>query len=213
VEAEHPEAADPAAWTRQTCAAWVAAVDRMSGGDYAQRTAGLQDRIGEPLQASTKAAQLSAVRTFFRDCQEWEWLPRRFDPQRALGTPRSVAALLGPDPRVIADEVWAKLLWAGMNRQTADLPDTQAGHFYPSELVRALALTWLFSGRRSDEITRLRVGCIRWQHDDAPIAGDSPQVLARDAVCLLDVPAHKTGTSFTKPVDPILGQALSVKLK
>ena len=119
-----------------------------------------------------------------------------------------MAALLGPDPRVIADEVWAKLLWAGLNLETADLPEAQAGHFYPFELVRAITLTWLFSGQRSDEIARLRVGCIRWQHDGAPIAGDSPQVLARDAVCLLDVPAHKTGTAFTKPVDPILGQAI-----
>jgi hypothetical protein len=34
------------------------------------------------------------VRTFFRDFQEWDWLPRRFDPQRALGTPCSIAALL-----------------------------------------------------------------------------------------------------------------------
>jgi integrase len=208
LEAGRPEATDPAAWTRQTCAAWIAAVNQMSVGDYAQRTAGLGDRIGKPLQASAKAAQLSAVRTFFRDCQEWEWLPRRFDPQRALGTPRSIAALLGPNPRVIADEVWAKLLWAGLNLGPADLPDTQAGHFYPFELVRAITLTWLFSGQRSDEITRLRVGCIRWQHEDTPIAGDSPQVLARDAVCLLDVPAHKTGTAFTKPVDPILGQAI-----
>ncbi|MER6526104.1 tyrosine-type recombinase/integrase [Streptomyces sp. NPDC001508] len=40
------------------------------------------------------------------------------------------------------------------------------------------------------------------------VAGDSKQVLARDAVCLLDVPTHKTGTAFTKPVDPLLGQAL-----
>ena len=208
LEAEHPEAADPAAWTRQTCAAWIAALDRMSVGDYAQRTAGLGERTGKPLQASAKAAQLSAVRTFFRDCQEWEWLPRRFDPQRALGTPRSVAALLGPNPRVIADEIWAKLLWAGLNLETGDLPETRAGHFYPFELVRAITLTWLFSGQRSDEIARLRVGCIRWQHDAAPITGDSPQVLARDAVCLLDVPAHKTGTCFTKPVDPILGQAI-----
>ena len=200
LEAEHPEAADPAAW--------VAAVDRMNIGDYAQRTAAHGDRIGKPLQASAKAAQLSAVRAFFRDCQEWEWLPRRFDPQRALGTPRSVAALLGPNPRVIADEIWAKLLWAGLNLQISDLPDTQSGHFYPFELVRAITLTWLFSGQRSDEITRLRVGCIRWQHQDTPISGDSPQVLARDAICLLDVPAHKTGTSFTKPVDPILGQAI-----
>jgi hypothetical protein len=30
-----------------------------------------------------------------------------------------------------------------------------------------------------------------------------------DAICLLDVPVHKTGTAFTKPVDPIVGQAIA----
>ncbi|MFD7258900.1 tyrosine-type recombinase/integrase [Streptomyces sp. NPDC059874] len=64
------------------------------------------------------------------------------------------------------------------------------------------------AGQRSDEVARLRVGCIRWQHDGLPIPGDSGEVLARDAVCLLDVPTHKTGTAFTKPVDPLLGQAI-----
>ena len=208
LEAEQPQATDPAAWTRQTCASWVAAVDRMLVGDYLQRTAGLEDRAGKPLEAGTKAAHLAAVRTFFRDIQEWEWIPRRFDPQRTLGTPRSIAALLGPDPRVIADDIWAKLMWAGLNLQDDDLPQAQAGNFYPLELVRAVTLAWLFSGQRSDEIARLRVGCIRWQHDGTAIAGNSRQVLARDAVCLLDVPTHKTGTAFTKPVDPVLGQAL-----
>jgi integrase len=180
----------------------------MQVGDYAQRTAGLKDRAGKPLEAATKATQLSAVRTFFRDCQEWEWIPRRFDPQRALATPRSIAALLGPDPRMIADEIWAKLMWAGLNLAEDDLQQSQAGNFYPLELVRAVTLAWLFSGQRSDEIARPRVGCIRWQHDEAEITGDSRQVLARDAVCLLDVPAHKTGTASTKPADPVLGQAL-----
>jgi integrase len=109
---------------------------------------------------------------------------------------------------VIADDVWAKLLWAGLSLTAADLPPTNAGPFYPIELVRAVTLAWLFSGQRSDEIARLRVGCIRWQHHGSPIAGDATDVLASDAVCLLDVPTHKTGTAFTKPVDPILGQAI-----
>jgi integrase len=121
--------------------------------------------------------------------------------------PRSIAALIGTNPRVIADDVWAKLLWAGLNLQPADLPGNYA--YYPMELIRAVTLTWLFSGLRSDEITRLRVGCIRWQHTGLPIAGDSREVLAEDAVCLLDVPVHKTGTAFTKPVDPLLGQAIN----
>jgi len=208
IAAEQPDSADPTYWTRQTCATWIAAVDRMRVGDHVQRTAGLGDRLGKPLEAATKAGQITALRTFFRDCQEWEWLPRSFDPLRALAIPRSITALLGPDPRVIADEVWAKLLWAGLNLEAADLPQSQVGQFYPFELVRAVTLTWLFSGQRSNEIARLRAGCIRWQHDGTPITGDSQQVLARDTVCLLDVPPHKTGTAFTKPVDPILGQAV-----
>ena len=182
LEAEHPESADPVSWTRQTCAAWVAAVDRMNVGDYVQRTAGLKDQIGKPLEAATKAGHLAVLRTFFRDLQEWELVPRRFDPARALAVPRSIAALLGPDPRVIADDIWAKLMWAGLNLEARDLPQARAGDFYPIELVRAVTLAWLFSGQRSDEIARLRVGCVRWQHDGTAITGDSDQVLARDAV-------------------------------
>src|SRR5664280_2547745 len=34
---EHSEITEPSQWTRQTCAAWVAAVDRMRVGDYVQR--------------------------------------------------------------------------------------------------------------------------------------------------------------------------------
>src|SRR5205823_11848034 len=36
----------------------------------------------------------------------------------------------------------------------------------------------------------------------------SDLVLAQDVTCLLDIPAHKTATAFTKPVDPLLGQAI-----
>ncbi|HEX5255782.1 MAG TPA: tyrosine-type recombinase/integrase [Mycobacterium sp.] len=206
--AEHPEASDPSQWTRATCAAWVAAVDRMAVGDWVQRRDHLHDRVGAPLAPRTKAHMLMGTRAFFRDLQEWEWIPRRFDPTRALAVPRSVAALIGTDPRVIADDVWAKLLWAGLNLQAQDLPGTSTGGYYPLALIRALALAWLFSGLRSDELSRLRVGCIRWQRDGAPITGDSREVLAEQAVCLLDVPVHKTGTAFTKPVDPIVGQVI-----
>ncbi|MGW3941649.1 tyrosine-type recombinase/integrase [Streptomyces phaeochromogenes] len=208
IAAQHPEAADPAAWTRQTCAAWIAAVDRMEIGDYVVRTSSFAERLGQPLQAASKAGLIRSVRVFFRDIQEWEWLRPSFDPLRALSVPRSINALLGPRPRVIADDVWAKLLWAGLNLESADIPRGKAGPIYPLELVRVVTLTWLFAGQRSNEIARLRLGCVRWQHDGTPVAGDSEHILARDSVCLLDVPAHKTGTAFTKPVDPLLGQAI-----
>ena len=179
----------------------------MTVGDHVQWIDGMRKRAGQPLSAGTKSGYLGMTRIFFRDCQEWEWIPRRFDVATALRTPRSINALLGPDPRVIADDIWAKLMWAGLNLTPGDRPtgDTRS---HPMELLRAITLTWLFAGQRSDEIARLRVGCIRWQHDGMPIPGDSAEVLARDAVCLLDVPTHKTGTAFTKPVDPLVGQAI-----
>jgi integrase len=206
--AEHPAVTEPEQWTRQLCAAWVAAVDRMTVGDYVQRDECLKARVGTPLAPRTKSGYLSAVRTFFRDLQEWEWIPGRFDPGRALATPRSIGSLIAPNPRVIADDVWAKLLWAGLNIEPDDFPASCYGLCYPMELIRAVTVTWLFAGLRSDEIGRLRVGCVRWQHDGMPIPGDSDEVLARDAVCLLDVPTHKTGGPFTKPVDPLVGKAI-----
>ena len=180
----HPEIGSPSDWTRETCAAWVAQVVRTGIGDFAQRRAGLAGRVGRRLAPTTMASYTTVTRTFFRDCQEWGWCPRRFDPKTALATPRSVRAQLGPKPRVIADDAWAKILWAGMNLDAGDL--AAAGiRAYPLELVRALTLTWLFAGQRSDEIARLRVGCIRWQPGDIGVPSSEP-------VCLLDVPVHKT---------------------
>ena len=205
--AEHPDIADPADWTRQTCTAWIAAVDRMRVGDHIQSETwrdSRSDQLGKPLSPKTKRTYIRIARTFFRDLQDWDWIPRRFDPARALETPRSIRALQGPDPRVIADDLWAKLLWAGLNLDPTDLPGGPGAH--PVGMVRAITLTWLFSGQRSDEIARLRVGCIRW-HYQRTSAGDDLQS-AEAPVCLLDIPTHKTGTAFTKPVDPLLGQAI-----
>jgi integrase len=205
---QHPEVREPTHWTRALCAAYLAQVERLRVGDYTQRRAPLAHRIGHPLSARTKAAYIVAVRTFFHDCQEWEWIACRFDPVRAFATPRSIRVLIGPNPRVIADDLWAKLLWAGLNLETSDLPANAAGQFYPLELVRALAWVWLFAGLRSDEIARLRLGCIRWQHDQTSAPGHPETIVTRDAVCLLEVPTHKTGTAFTKPVDPLIGRAI-----
>lgn len=205
----HPDICDPAHWTREVCAEYLAVVERLCIGDYAQRRAPFADRIGHPLSAKSKAGYITAVRTFFHDCQEWEWIPRRFDPLRALATPRSIRTLTGPDPRVIADAVWAKLVWAGLHLEAGDLPANTGGQFYPLELVRALAITWLFAGLRSDELARLRLGCIRWQRNEVTAGRPPTEETLKEAVCLLDVPTHKTGTAFTKPVDPLVGQAIA----
>ncbi len=75
-------------------------------------------------------------------------------------------------------------------------------------MCKALALTWLFAGLRNNEIVRLRLGCIRWQREDAAVPG-AAETLPGGSVCMLDVPVNKTSTAFTKPVDPIVGESIS----
>ena len=79
---EHPDVCEAAQWTRELCAEYLALVERLCIGDYTQRRAPLANRIGHPLSAKSKAGYITTVRTFFHDCQEWEWITRRFDPSR-----------------------------------------------------------------------------------------------------------------------------------
>lgn len=214
--ATHPGVPGPGAWTRELAIDCVAAIQRFRVGDWSVATTpALVRQRGKPLAASSRDGYLIDLRSFFRDCQEWDWIPRRFDPRRVLATPRSLRALIGPNPRVLADDLWAKLMWAGLHLEQADLPiGSPAGlgrrgraWFYPLELVRAVAMVWLFAGLRNDEIRRLRVGCVRWQAaDGGPV--DTRSSVPNDAVCLLDVPVNKTSTAFTKPVDRLVGEAV-----
>jgi hypothetical protein len=144
------------------------------------------------------------MKIFFRDIQEWGWIPRRFDPGLCFAIPRTVKALIGPNPRVIADDIWAKLLWAGLNVTANDFAQGRTNQsFYPLPMLRALGVVWLFAGLRASEIARLRVGCVRWN----TVAGADPPSDAR-STCLLDVPVTKTSTAFTKPVDRVVGEAI-----
>jgi integrase len=208
--ATHPEVCSPEQWTRSLAAEYVAALDRTTVGEWGNTFALDPAAVGKPIAARTKECRLTAVRVFFRDLQEWGWIPRRFDARRDLATPRAVRRLIGPDPRVIADDVWAKLLWAGMNLTPDDLRVPRSGIVaaYSLNMLRALAVVWLFAGLRRNEIRRLRVGCIRWQRDDVAVPG-TDDVLPKDAVCLLDVPVQKTRLAFTKPVDRVVGEAIT----
>jgi hypothetical protein len=118
---------------------------------------------------------------------------------------------------VITEAVWAKLVSAGLTLTSKDLPlGRYRAHgqaqirvkplpWYPLELVRAITLTWLFAGLRSDEIYRLRLGCIRWQVPERSAGDASPE---KPPVCLLEVPVNKTHTAFVKPVDRVVGEAI-----
>jgi len=201
--AEHPTITAPEEWDRNLAVQCLTMITNMRCGDWRAPCVGRRRmHYGRPLTAAGKIQNYTAVRTFFADLQEWGVIPPRFDPYRSFTPPRCVKALVSSSPRIIADDVWAKLLWAGLNVTPEDFasgrnPDGKIYTFYPIEMIRALTLVWLFAGLRGDEIRRLRVGCVRWQRDNA------------SSVCFLDVPVNKTGTAFTKPVDGMVGQAIN----
>lgn len=210
----HPNITNPAQWTPGIAAEYVAAVMRSTIGEWSSHTT-MHDpkKVGKPLAARSKSCRICSIRMFFRDCQHWQWIPCNFNPGVYLATPRSIQSLIGPNPRVISDDIWAKLLWAGLNLTNEDLPGAGGGvgiervPSYPLELVRAVVIVWLFTGLRKNEILRLHLDCVRWQHEDVPIPGTN-EMLLKDSVCLLTVPVNKTRTAFTKPVDYVVGEAI-----
>ncbi len=212
LQATHSEVTTPGLWSYELAAEFVAAVMDLKCGDWAS-SLGLSfipvEKIGMPLRPHAKVAIIRSMRTFLRDCQEWEWIPQRLNPGRALRVPSSLHYLTGPDPKAVDREKWAKILWAAMNLEAKDLPISNTGMpIYPLEMVRAVAAVWCFGALRANEIRRLRLGCIRWQYEDVMIP-ETGEILPHDTTCFLDIPVTKTSMSYTKPVHPLVGKRVA----
>lgn len=209
----YPRITSPEQWTRELCAEYVAAVCRLRGGEWSDTARMSAERVGKPMKAHSKIHHLRAMSAFFRDCQEWDWLPRRFNPGHVFAIPSTLNSEIEDEPRVIEEGVWLKLIGAGLNLPEENIARSdsaisrEVSFPYPYKMVRAMVMVLLFGGLRADEVRRLRVGCVRFQHEGVAIEGTG-ETLPEDAVCWLEIPVNKTGTAFTKPVDRVLGQAI-----
>ncbi|GHO91506.1 hypothetical protein KSF_015540 [Reticulibacter mediterranei] len=214
LQVNHPAVKGPADWSYELAAELVAALNTMKVGEWSDPSPRSQSQLrkkqfGQPLGPVGKNAMLKAMRVFLHDCQEWHWIPVTINPHRAFRTPLAIQRQIGTNPRVIDKELWAKILWAAMNLQEEDLPRNARDYLlYPFEMVRALATVWCFAALRSDEIWRLRVGCIRWQYEDVMIP-ETGEMLPKDAVCFLDVPVNKTSRAYTKAVHTLVGRRIN----
>lgn len=203
----HPEITAPAQWTATLATECVAMVTNLRIGQYCVEHYRFSKRPehndGKPIMPRTIEGYLLALRCFFNDLQESEKIPRRFNPERYFAVPRSVRRKIGPNPRVIDRPLWAKLVWAGQHLEPQDLPSP----LYPLEMVRAIAAVWLFTALRSDEIRRLRTGCIEWPMTDI-LDEETGTRVTREQVCYLHVPTNKTSPAFKKPVAPYVGKVI-----
>lgn len=208
---KHLEALEPQLWTRDIAAEYVADTLHAVHGQWAGHNRNTTKK-GQPLSAVGKVQRIDSLRGFFCDLIDWEWITPKFDPRKVLAGPPSVRAQIGPNPRIIDEVSWAKLMAAGLTLNTEDLNEygtprgkAAAEHrrlYYPIEMVRALVGVWLFAGCRIDEIRRLEVDCV--QRDE----GRDEKTGEPFPICLLRVPQNKTSRPFTKPVDPIVGQLI-----
>lgn len=178
----HPGVVSPEHWTEDLALALRTAVLEETNDVFVSavgaRDLQRRDRLGKRLSHEAIAQFLAAVRRFFRDLQTKahavgevpaQRLPRRFEPREALATPEHVQrALAGSEPRDIALPIWQRLAIQAARLTPDDLGPTP---YWPFAAVQALALLWVSTARRPNELLRLRVECVRsqWEpemHDD-----------------------------------------------
>jgi hypothetical protein len=180
--ARYPGVVSPTQWTEETALDLRTAVLEETNAIFvsAQGAEDLRRRglLGRRLSHEAVSQFLAAMRRFFRDLQTKAHvvgdqpatrLPRTFDPREALATPAAIQkALEGSEPRDIAPAIWQRLAI-----QTARLTpeDLGATPYWPFTAVQAMALLWVSTARRPNELLRLRVDCVRdvWEsemHDE-----------------------------------------------
>ncbi len=164
-------------------------------------------RVGEPLiaRAPRPAYLAGRPRRSSATARNGSGSPRRFDPAHGAGHAAQHRARCRPRP---ARDRRRRLGQAAVGRAATWSPTTcptRGGRrYYPLELHPRdhpdLAVRRAAQRRDRPAAGRLHPLATRRA---SPIARrHRPRSLAQDAVCLLDVPTHKTGTAFTKPVDP-----------
>jgi integrase len=168
-----PETREPSQWTEDL--AWRFRTDlcTWTQGQYAgplgRHILHNQGDLGKPLGPKSMASYLIALRRFLVDVTRrphaiGEEPARRirldFAPHEVLTTPDHIKKMLDlAEPRDIDLRVWARLVIAAATLSESDLPRT--GKIYPLSLYRAMALIWVTSARRPNEIVRLRLDCVR----------------------------------------------------
>lgn len=207
---EQPEVAAPTDWSMSTCAAFIAAIDRMTVGEWALESAkGTQLKgLGQPIAANSKRNFLHAMRRFFSDFELWGWGRLKFSPRHHLATPRSVAFSSGINPRVIDDSTWLKLIWASLNIERKDL---LSEIHYPLSMVQAIAVLWTHAGLRNNEIIRLDKGCAHTQTHE--VVHEDGTIVPAGTLCYLDIPASKTFQAFVKPVGMVVKERIDAWLE
>jgi len=200
--AEHaPHIHLPEQWTEDLALRFRADICSWTNGQYASNNARnkLADQgiLNKPLGPQAIYQYLSALRRYLTDLSRRSYTVGRerakkirldFTPKEVLTSPDPIKrALDAVNPRDIDLQVWAKLAMAAATLTQSDLPQRAA---YPLSFYRALGLIWVASARRTNEIIRLRLDCLRsdWDPD---MRDDDDQPVPRLPFSLAGEPASQ----------------------
>lgn len=147
---EHPQVREPADWTMETCASFIAVVGRLNVDELqlgTERGTRKSVRSGQPMMPHSRAHFIYSLRRFMIDYENWGWGRLRFSPARHLSTPDTPLFRRGVNPRVIDDPVWLKLIWASLNLRQEDL---LTEIHYPLAMLQAMAVIWTHAGGKKE---------------------------------------------------------------
>lgn len=203
----YPHVTEPAQWTREIAVRYVAyTCNEATAYDFVspvfqRRFAHLvKRRQAEPLKAAGKSHRIQGVRSFFRYLQRSSYevdgrmeprLAIRWNPADVLATPESIKAQLQPNPRNVEEEAWLKLVWTACTLNAEMVKEVLPGSKYPLPLWRAVALVWVTGCRRSDEILRLPLDCVRREWAPEMLDENGIQIEPSEDLWYLLVPTNK----------------------
>lgn len=209
----HPGIVSPEQWTEEVALALRTAVLEETNDVFVSeggaRDLARRRLLGKPLSHEAISQFLSAMRRFFRDLQTKAHavggaparrLPRLFEPRDALATPPHVQkALAGSEPRDIALAIWQRLAIQAAQLTPEDLGPNP---YWPFAAVQAMALLWVSTARRPNELLRLRLDCVRAERepgmrdeDGEPLVPGADVVRSEQATkaYYLHIPSSKYG--------------------
>ncbi|WP_338250699.1 tyrosine-type recombinase/integrase [Dictyobacter halimunensis] len=219
--ANHHGIVSPEQWDEHIALDYVNFVCTSTAGEHAS-PAGIKSLVtkgivGKPLAPRSIHNKLSAMSRLFRDLQDRPYavgeeatrkITRRFLPHEIFATPPSIKRLIQPDPRDLDELTWCKLTYAAATFTEEDCASFRS---YPVSYHRALALLWVSSARRANEIRRLRIGCIRRDWDPEMLNEHGVPFPVQNAqLCYLHVPPNKTKGPYWIPIPQYVADAIEV---
>lgn len=217
----HPEINSPQQWDEALATeytsfiSWSCSERQMFDPTYQD---GDDQETSRQLAPHTVSHHLRAMRLLFFHLQrrpyvveekQYEKLQLTWLPTEVFKTPDDIQAACQPNPRDIQEDTWFKLIWAACTLSKEQLEAVGAFQ-YPLAYYRAASLIWVTAARRSDEIRRLSLGCVRREWVDEMRDENGHRLEPAEELCYLRVPTNKMKGEFYVPIPAYVADAVEV---